>query len=129
MILELIRKLRLNISRECSAKRSASGTIFPVAFTFILFTVLMVVYIFRMSILEYNYDYINNSLTQSLLGGCVVNLEAYAESDELIIQAQGAPTAGDTYVLNSYECFKDCLKYNLRLDDAWNILSGHDITG
>ena len=129
MILGLIRNLQLSIKNTVKQKAGASGTIFPVAFMFILMTVLLVVYIFRMSILEYNYDYINNSLTQSLLGGCVVNLEAYAKGDGLLIQEKETPAAGDVYVLNSYELFKSCLKHNLKLDDGWNILTGHDITG
>lgn len=129
MILRLNRNPQLSINRAVKLKKSASGSIFPMAFMFILLTVIFVMHMFRMIILEYNYDYINNSLTQSLLGGCVVNLKEYAEDDIFVIQDAGEPAAGDAYVLNSYNLFKDCLKYNLELDDNWVISSGHGIKG
>lgn len=124
MILRSDRNPRQNIK-----KQPGNGSLFPLGLMFILVTIILVAYIYRRNLIEFNYNNINNALTSSLLGGCVPNLFEYAESGNLIIQDSLTPSVDDGYFLHSMALFEECLKCNLDLDDGFNILSDRGIKG
>ena len=111
---QLVSESIKNLLQSIKKKGKGNGAMFPLA---IMMLMMMLIFL------------INNSLTQAMFGGCLPNIHEYADTGNLIIQDSGNAMAGDVYFLNSYEKFRDCLKYNLNLDDGWNIDTDHGIYG
>lgn len=126
---QLVSESIKNLLQSIKKKGKGNGAMFPLAIMMIMMMLIFLILVYKRHVLEYNYSYINNSLTQAMFGGCLPNIHEYADTGNLIIQDSGNAMAGDVYFLNSYEKFRDCLKYNLNLDDGWNIDTDHGIYG
>ena len=121
---EFIRSLRLNISRK------KDGTaLLPLAVMMIVFLILLSNFMYRRNLIQINYEKIDTSLTDALLGGGVVNYSELGRTGQVMIQAGGDPSVTDYYFSNSYRAFTECLKANLRLDDGYNATADNGIIG
>ena len=123
MILEFIR------FRLLRTKKSGVALI-PMALVMLVLLIVLLNYVYRINVLQYNYEDIDTALTDSLLAAAVVNLDELGESGTVMIQEDAVfPSPSDSYFLNSYGIFLKCLKINLALDDGFNVTKERGIKG
>lgn len=74
-------------------------------------------YTYYYNLAQYNYNNINNGLTQALLGGGIINLKRYASTGEMVIEDKTQQTipGNDKYVKDSKDKFVECFSTNLEL--------------
>ena len=109
-------------------KRGAA--LIPMALVMLVLFIVLLNYVYRINVLQYNYEDIDTALTDSLLAAAVVNLDELGESGMVMIQEDAAyPSPSDPYFLNSYATFLKCLRINLALDDGFNVTRQRGMKG
>lgn len=82
-----------------TAKNKGNLTSLILGQMFLLLIIIYALFNFRLSLLNTMFNYIDDSLTTSLLGGALVNIEEYGKSHQLTIYSNDAYTSAPT---NSY---------------------------
>lgn len=85
--------------------------------------------IFSKGVLQYDYERLDSGLTHALLAAAVVNLEEYALSGNLIIADSVEPEIGDKTFANSYNCFLEAIKADLKLDAGMHFIGTPGLYG
>ena len=102
----------------------------PMALVMSVLLLVILNYIYRINVIQYNYEDIDTALTDSLLAAAVVNLDELGESGTAVSQEDMfLPSPSDPYFLKSYGIFLKCLKLNLSLDDGFNVTRQRGMKG
>lgn len=112
--------LRLIKERLLSTKRAGAG-FFILGLLTIIFVLVAVDFTYRRNLIQYNYEKLDDAITNSLLSGAIINRREYGQGGSLVIQEGETATTGDTYVINAARLFRDTIKYNLGIDENYNI--------
>lgn len=118
-----------NQQRNTENKKAASGALLPIVVMALIFVIILVTHMFRVNLLQVNYENIDSCLTEALLAGGIVNYHEYGKTGKVMIQSTEEPSPSDYYFLNSYSKFLDCLKTNLALDDGFNVSTDQGVKG
>lgn len=122
-------KFMQNLRQSIKGRRKPGNALFPLVTVLLVFTFLLFEFVYRRNLLQINYEEIDNSLTDALLAGAVINYFEYGSSGKVMIQEGEEPSPADRYFTGSYEKFRECLKVNLDLDDSFMALSPGGING
>lgn len=117
------------ITRVQRSTKRASASMLPVALMFILMMIVLTNYMYRQQMLQYNYENIENSLVDSLLASSVVNLTELVRNGDIVIDTATSGVSTQSCFDRSYEIFRDTLKSNLHLSDAWEFDGARDFKG
>ena len=72
-------------SRLLKTKKRGAALI-PMALVMLVLFIVLLNYVYRINVLQYNYEDIDTALTDSLLAAAVVNLDELGESGMVMIQ-------------------------------------------